>query len=199
MAEVRSAAEVARALADALEAARLPYAIGGAIALGYHSAPRATIDVDVNVFVDPSRALDTAMAALARAGFSPEGSPAILARQAMTDGQFRGHVSTMRVDVFVPAIPYYAELRRRRRSVILSARPIWILGANDLAVLKLMFFRTKDLADVEALLRSPEARIDRGFVRRKLVRLLGRTRDERVRAWDSMVKQVSRTRTTARR
>lgn len=186
MAELRSAAEIARHLADALEGAGLPYAIGGAVALGYHSTPRATIDVDVDVFVDPVRDLDRVLDVLTKAGFEPDGPPEVLARQARSDGQFRGRVSGVRVDVFVPAIPYYAELEQRSREVILMGRPIRILGADDLAVLKIMFFRTKDLADAEALLRSPEARIDRPFVRRKLASLVG-AESERVRAWDDLV------------
>jgi len=189
MAELRSAAELARDLADALEEAGLPYAIGGAIALGYHSSPRATIDVDVNVFVDPAEDLRRIVEVLAKAGFEPDAEPEALERQARTDGQFRGRVSGMRVDVFVPAIPYYAELEGRSREVILMGRPIRILGADDLAVLKVMFFRTKDLADVEALLRSPEARIDRRFVREKLVSLVG-VDEERVRAWDGLVARL---------
>jgi len=70
MAEAESAAEVARALADALQRQRLPYAIGGAIALGYDAAPRATVDVDINVFVAPESHLDRVLAAVAGAGFA---------------------------------------------------------------------------------------------------------------------------------
>src|SRR6266704_2172948 len=96
MAEDRSAAEVARDLAD----------------------PRATVDVDVNVFVSPERELARALDALRGAGFTPEDDPETLSRQAREEGQFRGTVSGLRVDVFVPAIPYYAELEGRRRRVV---------------------------------------------------------------------------------
>ncbi len=40
---------VARIVADAMEAGGVPYAIGGAIALGYWGAARGTQDVDLNV------------------------------------------------------------------------------------------------------------------------------------------------------
>ena len=39
------------ALHHALDDAGIPHAVGGAIALGYYAEPRATIDVDINVFV----------------------------------------------------------------------------------------------------------------------------------------------------
>lgn len=38
------------ALDDALKRLTIPYAFGGAIALGYYVEPRATSDFDVNVF-----------------------------------------------------------------------------------------------------------------------------------------------------
>jgi hypothetical protein len=31
----------------------IPYAFGGAVALSYHSEPRATSDIDINIFVSP--------------------------------------------------------------------------------------------------------------------------------------------------
>ena len=51
MADIPTAPEVARRLADALEHAGIPYAVGGAIAYGLHAPPRATNDVDLNVFL----------------------------------------------------------------------------------------------------------------------------------------------------
>ena len=39
-------------LAWALDASGIPYAIGGAIALGVWSDPRSTYDVDINLFVE---------------------------------------------------------------------------------------------------------------------------------------------------
>ncbi len=51
----RSAAEAAQRIPDALDAADLPYAIGGALALAIAGVPRGTADVDVNVFVTEDR------------------------------------------------------------------------------------------------------------------------------------------------
>ena len=50
--------DVARQLADALEDNDIEYAIGGALALGYYATPRATVDVDINIFVPPRTGLD---------------------------------------------------------------------------------------------------------------------------------------------
>ena len=59
-------------------------------------------------------------------------------------------------------------------------------GPEDLATLKMLFFRRKDLADVEALARAQGGGFDRAAVRARLVELVG-DEDERVREWDSIV------------
>jgi hypothetical protein len=189
MVEPATAAEVARSIADVLEKHDLPYAIGGAIALGFYAPPRATIDVDVNVFVSPTEGLDTLLAALEEGVFVPAEPLDRLARRAREEGQFRGTVRGLRVDVFVPAIPFYARLRDRRREVILFGRSMWILSAEDLAVLKLMFFRRKDLADVEAIMRDQGSSFDRAYVRDSIADLVGST-DERLKAFDDIQRDI---------
>jgi len=185
----RTAVEIARLLADVLEQRPLPYAIGGALALAFYAPPRATIDVDVNIFVSPTRALDTALAALSDAGFVPDKDAHALAAQARTEGQFRGHIDDMRIDVFVPAIPFYARLQEHRRQVPLLGRPLWILGAADLVVLKLMFNRRKDLADVEAVMVEQGPQLDRAYVRQTLAELVGPD-DERLAALDAIERDI---------
>mgnify|MGYP002528120789 CR=1 FL=1 len=58
---------IAAQLASALDAAAVPYAIGGAIAYGVWGDPRGTHDVDINLFVRGA-GLEPALDALARAG-----------------------------------------------------------------------------------------------------------------------------------
>lgn len=190
MAEPQTAAEVARVVADVLDRHGMPYAIGGAIALGFYAVPRATVDVDINVFVSPTDQLSAALAALAEAGFVAHEDEAALRARTIAEGQFRGSIGGLRVDVFVPAIPYYADLAARRRQVTLLGRPLWVLSPEDLVVLKLMFFRRKDLADVEAILRDQGASIDRRFVRQKLIDLVG-VDDERLAALDAIERDLT--------
>jgi hypothetical protein len=187
--KLATAAEIARELADTLENAGLAYAVGGAIALGYYAPPRATVDVDLNVFVPPRLGLGTVLDVLGRAGFVPDEPLEELERRAERDGQFRGHIRGLRVDVFVPAFDYYAELESRRRPVVLGERPMWILSPEDLVILKMIFYRRKDLADVEALLRDQGDRLDRALVRTKLSELVGAD-DERVRELDVIQRDV---------
>lgn len=183
-----TAVEVARRLANVLDERDVSYAIGGALALGFYAVPRATVDVDINIFVDPRTQLPLILDVLESAGFSADAEPYILAEQAVQEGQFRGRVSGLRVDVFVPAIPYYASLAERRRQVTLLGHPVRILGPEDLVVLKMVFYRRKDLADVEAVLRDQE-HLDRNFVRRTLISLVGAD-DERIATLSEIERDV---------
>ena len=53
---------------------RFPHAFGGALALAYYAEPRATIDIDLNVFVPADRFPDVAapLVALGVAADDPE-------------------------------------------------------------------------------------------------------------------------------
>jgi hypothetical protein len=184
-----TAVDIARRLADTLAREGVTYAVGGALALAYYATPRATVDVDINVFVSPQNELRALLALLATAGFTAD-TPETVMQTAQQDGQFRGRIDGVRVDVFVPAIPFYAEMASRTRAVPLLGRPIDILSPQDLLTLKMMFFRRKDVADVEAVLRHPPPGLDAGWVRAKLVDMVGED-DERIREWDSIVADVS--------
>ena len=62
---------------------------------------------------------------------------------------------------------------------------LWFLSAEALAIFKLLFFRTKDIADLERLLAvSP---LDRAYVRRELVEMMSED-DVRVARWDELVR-----------
>ena len=179
------AATLARRLADALDAEDLSYAIGGALALGHYTPPRATVDVDLNVFIAVPEEIDTLLGCLQRCGFEPD-DVSTVERTAVEEGRFRGRIHGMRLDVFVPAIDLYASLERGRRQVSFAGRPGWIVGPEDLATLKMLFFRRKDLADVEALVRALGDGLNRAGVRARLVEMMG-DKDERVREWDAIV------------
>lgn len=182
MPDLPNAPDVARTLADALEAAGIPYAVGGAIAYGLHAPPRATNDVDLNVFVQPHE-LDPALDALERGGADVDRPAA--RRSAAERGDFAVRVRGMRVDVFVPSIPFYDSVRLRVRPTTLLGRPIRILSAEDLVVFKMLFFRGKDVSDVERLALFQGEALDRAYVRGWLVDLVGEG-DARVQRWDGI-------------
>ena len=63
----------------------------------------------------------------------------------------------------------------------------WYLSAEAIAVFKLLFFRGKDVLDLEKLLAVQGAVLDRSYIRKWLVDMMGEG-DERVARWDAIVK-----------
>lgn len=183
----RGAAEAAQRIADALEAAALPHAIGGALALAIAGVPRGTVDVDINVFVGEER-IEDVISALAALGVEIDRDTAIAA--AMRDGMFVGRWDGMRIDVFLPSIPFSHDAARTRiRVTDQTGWSGWFLSAEALAVFKLLFFRGKDLVDLERLVAvRPE--LDRAYVRRWIVEMMGED-DERTKRWDAIVERFA--------
>ena len=85
-----NAAEAGLAIARAMEAEQIPYALGGALALGAHGVPRGTLDVDINVFVEDA-ALPRLIACLQALGIELE--LAVALRSAQRDGMFVGQTA----------------------------------------------------------------------------------------------------------
>jgi hypothetical protein len=135
---------------DCLVAASLPHAFGGAIALAYCTEePRATRDLDLNVFVKPARAKEV-LAALA---------PKVLAsasevQAAERDGEARVRWESTPVHIFFDTLHFHSEVARSVREVPFMDRSIPVVGCAALAVFKALLDRTKDWADIEAMVEA---------------------------------------------
>ncbi|MCK6553153.1 nucleotidyltransferase family protein [Candidatus Binatia bacterium] len=170
-------------LIDHLETSGLDYALGGAIAYSAWAEPRATRDIDLNLWVSRPE-LDHTFDVLSAAGVSIDRDAA---RQAADErGMFVGYHGEYRVDVFVPSVPFYAEALQRRVRAGVAGRHTWVLSPETLAVFKMLFFRPRDVADVQRLLAIQHGKIATAFVREWLVKMVG-DGDERVREWDRLV------------
>jgi hypothetical protein len=177
-----NAAEVGLSLARTLEARQVPYALGGALAYGVWALPRATKDVDLNLFVATEQ-LPGALDALASAGVVFEREAALASADA--EGMFVGWLGACRIDVFTPSIPFSWEALKTRVALDVGGTRAWFLSAEALAFFKMMFFRGKDLVDLARLISSSGKRLDAPYVRRWLVETMGED-DERVRKWDEL-------------
>lgn len=187
MSDRRTAAEAGRAIADALSAAGFPYALGGALALGVAGVPRGTMDVDVNVFV-AERELPSLIEALRSLGIDID--PEYALARAARDGMFVGLWDGMRIDVFVPSIPFSDEAGRTAVTITIDGWTGRFLSPEAIAVFKLLFFRIKDRGDLERLVAVRGTQLDHGYVRRWIVEMMGED-DERVRAWDDIVSRFA--------
>jgi hypothetical protein len=187
-ARLESLVEVVTSLIDHLEAANIPYAFGGAIALSAWSEPRATTDVDLNLWVKDEE-LPAAVTILQQAGVSIELAEA--QRGARERGMFAAPHGSYRVDVFVPSVPFYDEALKRRLRVTLAERETWVLSPESLAVFKMLFFRPKDLVDLARLIEVQRPPLDAAFVRGWLVDMVGAD-DARIAKWDELTQDSPR-------
>lgn len=145
---MKSPLEVARWLADRLDEDHLPHAFGGALALAAWSGPRQTVDVDVAVFVGEEE-LPRVIDAIERAGAAVNRPDA--QRSVAATGMFIADLARTRIDVFLATHPVHEEMGRRRRPVEVDGASLWFVSPEDLAILKLVYGRPKDLIDLERL------------------------------------------------
>jgi hypothetical protein len=172
-------------VARALDAAGIPYALGGALAYGQYGIPRATIDVDVNVFVSVAE-LDRVFAALRSLGVVVEGE--VARTKAREEGLFIVYFGPYRIDVFTPSIDFSWEAERTRVRHEIDGASVWFLAVEALCVFKLLFFRGKDVVDLERLIAVSGPMVDAAYVRERIVEMLGED-DPRVATWDRLLEE----------
>ena len=131
---------------EAMSLAKFPFAFGGALALAYHvEEPRATRDIDINVFVPAVNAREV-LKALDRVAYTPSD-----VERLERDGQVRVFYEDTPLDLFLVNHPFHDQVAANVEKVPFLDRMIPILSATDLAVFKAFFNRTKDWADLEAM------------------------------------------------
>lgn len=160
---------------EALTQAKVPYALGGALALAYYAEPRATIDIDVNIFL-PAERWREAIDELTTLGVNADSlDTAALER----DGQCRLWWGDNAVDLFFAYDPIHAEMRKHTRRVPFGGITVSILSPEHLAVCKAMFDRRKDWLDIEQMLVATDE-LDVSAIEEWLVKMVGND-DHRLR------------------
>lgn len=135
------------ALHRALESAGIPHAFGGALALAWCTQrARATIDIDINLFVDVAQA-DGVFDALPPGVEVTDDDRARIA----ADGQTRLWWEKTPVDVFFDTTDFHVATHGRVRTEPFGGAEVPFLACRDLAVFKAFFDRTKDWADLEEM------------------------------------------------
>lgn len=173
------------ALTERFERERIAYALGGAIALAYYAEPRATIDIDVNVFVAPN-AIDDVAAVLASLGVEVDEAHR---RSARRDGQVRVWWGVTPLDLFFSTDAFHDHAATRVRRVPFGDTTIVVLAPEDLAVCKIVFDRRKDWWDLEQMLLITAGALDVASIRDWLVAAVGED-DQRISRFDAVVADV---------
>lgn len=166
-----------------LTRADIPHAFGGALALAWCTErARGTIDIDCNIFIASSEA-SKALAALPEAVARSSADLVAFAR----DGQIRLFWDNTPIDLFLNTTDFHEQVALRAKSQVFAGEEIPFLSCTDLAVFKAFFNRTKDWADIEAMIDINS--LDTERVVGVLVLLLGAS-DERVTRFISLVVQL---------
>lgn len=179
VAEQPSLPEKVIVIHESLAEAKVPHALGGALALAYYADPRATIDIDINVFVPTARWREV-VDVLTEIGVSGNRlDPSALER----DGQCRLWWGDNAIDLFFAYDPIHEEMRRQSRRVPFGGITVSILSPEHLAVCKAMFDRRKDWIDIEQMLIAGDD-LDLSEIEKWLVRMVGDSdrRVERLKA-----------------
>lgn len=125
----------------------VPHAFGGALALAYHAEPRATIDIDLNVFVPVSRSAEV-LGPIGELGGDIDGAAGLVER----DGQVRVMWDRTPIDLFFSYDRFHDAADKAAVTVPFADCTIRVLSAEHLTVCKAVFDRPKDWIDIEAML-----------------------------------------------
>jgi hypothetical protein len=163
------------AIHEVLVEVKVPHAIGGALALAYYAEPRATVDIDLNLFL-PVSDWEKVVDALITIGVSADE----LQKDALQrEGQCRLWWGDNPVDLFFANAPIHEEMPTEIRRVPFAGATIPILGPEHLAVCKAMFDRPKDWLDIEQMLLAAN-QLDVSEIERWLTEMVGEE-DHRVK------------------
>lgn|GEM_PF-702390 len=161
------------------------YAVGGGLALQRYANPRVTVDVDLNVAV-PFASTTAVVGALQSRGYRPTMPPQSWVPIAGV--RFQREQSPV-VDLFFSFDQYHDTIMSNAVQMPFETsgqkRSLLVLSADDLAVVKMSFNRSKDWTDIEAMLDSGTA-VDQEYVSRHLVSWRGPTMWPRVARLQAM-------------
>lgn len=132
---------------ETLNAANIPHAFGGAIALAYCTQePRGTQDLDINIFV-PHDDAGVALEVLEQIITITQKNRGDI----RASGQTRAWFDETPIDLFFNNHPFHELVANRVTFAPLGETTIPLLDCTSLAVFKILFDRTKDWADLEAM------------------------------------------------
>jgi len=167
------------AIHRSLDAATIPHAFGGALALAWCTErARGTIDIDVNVFSGVDDAPRTLAALPHEVSWSDDD-----VERLVRDGQIRLWWDETPVDLFMSTTEFHDEAGSRSRREPFGGADVPFLDCTDLAVFKAFFDRTRDWADLEDMKAAGTLDVDRTIG--VLVRYLG-TDDARIQRLHSL-------------
>jgi len=161
-------------LASVFDESLIPYMVIGGHANALWGEPRATLDIDVTLWLPESR-VDELVNRLA-----PDFHPRVKAPRSFVQETRVLPVATaegLAVDLIFGLLPFEEQAIARARPVEIGGQPVRFATAEDLILLKIVSERDRDLSDVRGVVRHQGQRLDLAYLEpriRELAELLGR-------------------------
>ena len=178
------------AVHDVFTDANVPHAVGGAIALGYYAEPRATIEMDIDVFLPTPDAAGVVQVLESRGATVPD--PAEITNHLPVAG-LRCSWEGFPVDLFFAFdAEYFAVVESRVRLFPFAdstgkMHELPFISAEDLAVFKIRFNRDKDWIDLQTM--SDAGPLDVDYVTHWVLYLGGDREWPRIRRFEALARR----------
>lgn len=136
------------ALVRSLEELAVPYAVIGGLANAVWGEPRATLDIDVSIRVEPDREAHV-IDRLTQRFHCPADDPAgFVSRHAVLPLQSAGGV---RLDIVFARLPFEEEVLARAVAIDVGAATVRFCSAEDLILMKIVSDRPRDRDDAHGV------------------------------------------------
>jgi hypothetical protein len=149
------------AIAERLESLGIPYMVIGGMANVVWGEPRATLAIDVTIWVDEGD-IDSLPGRLADHFILLPDNPGDFIRQ--TRVLPLETAAGVRIDVIFGLLPFEQAAIARSVSRTVAGKPIRFCTAEDLVLHKIISEREQDLRDVQGILRRRSPEMDRDYL-----------------------------------
>ena len=148
----------------------IPYMLIGGLAMAAWGEARATLDVDLSVWIEPDRQESTLKQLFGSFQALPQ-DPFRFASQTRVCPLLSSN--GVRIDVVLGVLPFERDAIARARTLAIGGRTIRVASVEDLLLMKLVSQRPRDREDAERLLRRFGGTLDREYLMPLLENLAG--------------------------
>ncbi len=144
-----------------LDELSIPYMLIGGLAVAAWGEPRATLDVDLSVWIEPDRQ-KTALTRLFERFKPVPPDPFRFAAETRVCPVLAS--SGIRIDIVLGVLPVERNAITRARPLTIGGRTIKVASVEDLLMMKLLSERPRDREDAERLFKRYEKTLDRDYL-----------------------------------